>query len=107
LGSPPTEPGAWPGLKLNTVNRRLRRAFPQSVLGNGFCCVSREAGALRQARLLKAIGNAGAGGADIRVAREGIPMFGHRLAAASANAGVHTRVLERTAAMDLKTERLI
>jgi hypothetical protein len=107
LGSLPPEPGARAGLHRDVVNRRFRRAFPKLVLRNGFGWVAREAGALRQARLLHAVGNAGAGGADIWVAREGIPVFGHRLATASANAGVHRRFQERTAAMDLKTERLL
>jgi hypothetical protein len=87
------------------VNRGFRRVFPQSVLGDDFGCDSIKAGTLSQARL-HAVSKAGAGGTDIRVARAGIPVFGHRLATASANAGVHKRFLEWTAAMDLKSERL-
>src|ERR1019366_10079911 len=41
---------------------------------------------------LHAVGQAGARGADFRVAREGVSRFGHRLATASANTGVHALV---------------
>ena len=80
--------------------------FARLVLGNGFSGGSREAGALRQARFLHTVGNTGAGGTNIRVARERIPVFGHRLATASANAGVHTRLLEKTPAIELMAEPL-
>ena len=81
-GNPQSDPGVRPGLRWKVVDGWFRRVLLESVRGSRLSSLGHRAGTLRQAGFLHAIGHAGAGGANIRVAGKGVALYEHGLATA-------------------------
>lgn len=71
------------------ANGSFRGVLAEPFWAHRFFRRGTKAEPLKCAAFVHAIGQAGAGGADIRIARERVSLLGHRLTATSADTGVH------------------